>query len=107
MTLTGASQNMPFNVDMAMRAQQYVHPNVYPNAEYIKPPLEKKKLRVVEPATRTEISIQRFKDMQERVDELRETLQTNKNGLTYDRVSGNIEVKSEKIDQGQVVDISV
>ena len=82
MTLTGASQNMPFNVDMALKAQQYGHPNVYPNSEYIKPPLEKKKLRVVDPATRTEISIQRFKDMQERVDELRETLQTNKNGLT-------------------------
>ena len=104
---TTPTHGMPFDMHKIIQAQQYGPPNVYPNSENIPPPLKKDKLRVVEPATRTEISINRFREMQERVDELRETMHSTKNGLTYDRVSGNIEVKSEKIDQGQVVDISV
>ena len=36
------------------RVSQYGHPNVYANSEKIKPPLEKPRIRIVEPATRVE-----------------------------------------------------
>lgn len=62
--------NQPFDVYQLMQAQKYGHPNVYPNSENIIPPLEKKRLRIVEAATRTEIKLNQIKEVEERAKEI-------------------------------------
>lgn len=49
-------------------AQSGQHSQTYPNSEHVHPPLEKEKIRVVEPSTRTDVnmeSVKRFYEMQE------------------------------------------
>jgi hypothetical protein len=48
----------------------YGHPNVYPNSEHIRPPMEKERLRVVEAATRIEIKLDQQKTIEDRIIEL-------------------------------------
>lgn len=48
----------------------YGHPIVYPNSENILPPLEKKRVRVVEAATRADIELNRVKKIEERIEEI-------------------------------------
>ena len=48
----------------------YGHPMVYPNSENILPPLEKKRVRVVEAATRADIELNRVKKIEERIEEI-------------------------------------
>ena len=50
----------------------YGHPMVYPNSENILPPLEKERVRVVEAATRAEIASHRVKEIEERIEEIRQ-----------------------------------
>lgn len=93
-SVQGNSKHMPFN------------PNTYPNAENIRPPLQQEGRRVVEPATRTEISINAHKSLQERVDMIREQLR-EKNDIIYSKVGGQIIPRAEMTQQGSVVDIEV
>lgn len=48
----------------------YGHPNVYPNNEHITPPIEKEKIRVVEAASRTEVKLKQWKEIEERMEEI-------------------------------------
>ncbi len=57
-------------IRQAVLASQYGHPNVYPNSEHIRPPMEKERLRVVEAATRIEIKLDQQKTIEDRIIEL-------------------------------------
>jgi|TARA_B100001094_G_scaffold182400_1_gene176807 hypothetical protein len=67
---TTPTHGMPFEMYQAIQASQYGHPNVYPNSEHIKPPMEKERIRVVEQATRTEIKLAQTKAIEERYQEI-------------------------------------
>lgn len=51
------NNGMPFDVHNTMKATMYGHPNVQPNSEHIKPPIDKQATRVVEPSTRASVNI--------------------------------------------------
>lgn len=50
----------------------YGHPIHYPNSEHIRPPVQKPRKRVVEPATRTEISADAVKKWHEDLERAKE-----------------------------------
>jgi len=64
--------NQPFDVYQVMQAQQYGHQKVYPNSENVYPPVDKARKRVIEAATRTEIRMNRIKEIEERAEEVRQ-----------------------------------
>ena len=51
------SHGMPIEMYNQIQAAKYGHPNVYPNSEHIKPPMEKERIRVVEAATRSDLKL--------------------------------------------------
>lgn len=58
------STGMPFKIYDQIQAQLYGHPNVYANSENITPPVKKEKTRVVEPSTRSSVSMRIFREWQ-------------------------------------------
>ena len=58
------STGMPFDIYQQIQAAKYGHPNVYANSENITPPVKKEKTRVVEPSTRSSISMRIFREWQ-------------------------------------------
>ena len=89
-------------IKQALQASQYGHPNVYPNSEHIKPPMEKERIRVVEQATRAAVKLTETKAIEERYEEiqaLREqaAIRYNKDGTTV----------SPGETQGQFIDMEV
>jgi len=63
---------MKVEMSQALQAQQYGHPNVYPNSEHIKPPQEKERIRVVEAATRTDLKLDQTRRVEERAKEIQQ-----------------------------------
>ena len=57
-------------IQQSVPANHYGHPNVYPNSEHIKPPMEKERIRVVEQATRAEVKLAQTKAIEERYQEI-------------------------------------
>lgn len=92
----------PFDAHQIMKASQYGHPNVYPNSENIKPPQEKERLRVVDPATRTEVELNQQKAIEDRMQEIADLRQQA--AIRYNR---DLSTVSEAEVQGLIVDIEV
>lgn len=74
---------MPFDVYQTMQATMY---RVHPNSEHISPPVDKKKMRVVEPSTRSSVNmdlVKSFNEKQEKIQDLRiqKYLQTQQNKM--------------------------
>ena len=93
---------MPFDVYQVMQAQKLGQPVVYPNSENIAPPINKERKRVVEAATRTEVKLQRIKEVQDRIDEINALRQQA--ALRYTR---DLSTVSPGETQGQFIDIEV
>tara|TARA_A200000159_G_scaffold162205_1_gene185611 strand:+ start:2178 stop:2483 length:306 start_codon:yes stop_codon:yes gene_type:complete len=64
------TNGMPFDVYEQIQAQKYGHPATYPNSENIAPPLEKKRLRVIEAATRTDLKLDQTRQIEDRMKEI-------------------------------------
>lgn len=62
--------NMPFDVQNLIALQKLGHPGVYPNSENIIPPVDKERLRVVEAASRAEVKLKQYKEIEERLEEI-------------------------------------
>jgi RPA family protein len=89
-------------IKQAIQASQYGHPNVYPNSENIKPPMEKERIRVVEASTRSDLKLDQTRQVEERIKEIQElreqaALRYNKDGTTV----------SPGETQGQFIDLEV
>lgn len=80
----------------------YGHPMVYPNSENILPPLEKKRVRVVEAATRADIELNRVKKIEERIEEINILRQQ-----AVLRYTPNGEEILPAVTEGEFVDIEV
>jgi len=80
----------------------YGHPMVYPNSEFIKPPMEKARIRVVEQATRAEIRLNQVKEIEERIEEINALRQQAV--LRYDPNGNAVDVAYS---EGEFVDIEV
>ena len=93
---------MKVEMSQALQAQQYGHPNVYPNSEHIKPPMEKERIRVVEAATRTESKLNQVKEIEERAKEVQ--MLKDQAALRYNR-DGTTVSPGEL--QGQFIDMEV
>ena len=83
-TLQANSAYMPFN-------------SMYPNSEYIAPPLDKEKLRVVEPSTRASVKLDLMKKWHK---------------LQEQRFLENLNVRlrayiNKEYEQGSIIDISI
>ena len=83
------------------RVSQYGHPNVYANSEKIKPPLEKPRIRIVEPATRVEVNSNLHETWQENAERL-QLATIKEQRLIYET---NGKSRLERIEQGKIVDI--
>jgi len=68
------NNGMPFDVYNTMKATMYGHPNVQPNSEHIKPPIDKQATRVVEPSTRASVNIDLVKKYNEQQDRIEKSL---------------------------------
>ena len=93
---------MKVEMSQALQAQQYGHPNVYPNSEHIKPPMEKERIRVVEAATRSDLKLDQTRQVEERMKEI-QTLR-DQASVRYDQ-SGKTVSPGET--QGQFIDLEV
>jgi hypothetical protein len=75
----------PLTAAKQQTAQQiYGHPNVAANSENIQPPIEKARTRVVEAATKTEVSSNLFKTWEERAARIEE-YERHRQMTTYNR----------------------
>ena len=86
----------------AIQAQMYGHPNVYPNSEHIKPPMEKERIRVVEAATRTDLKLDQTRRVEERMKEIQDL--RDQAGARYDQEGKTV---SPGETQGQFIDLEV
>ena len=93
---------MKVEMSQALQAQQYGHPNVYPNSEHIKPPMEKERIRVVEAATRADLKLDQTRRVEERMKEIQNL--RDQASVRYDQ-SGKTVSPGET--QGQFVDLEV
>lgn len=93
---------MKVELSQALQAQQYGHPNVYPNSEHIKPPQEKERIRVVEAATRTDLKLDQTRRVEERAKEIQQL--RDQAAIRYDKDGTTI---SPGETQGQYIDIEV
>ena len=92
------STGMPFDVHQTIKASQYGHPNVYANSEHITPPIEKDRIRVVEAASRTEVKLKQWKEIEERAKEI--NMLRKQSDIRYDK-------DIPAYTQGEFVDIKV
>ena len=93
---------MKVEMSQAIQAQMYGHPNVYPNSEHIKPPMEKERIRVVEAATRTDLKLDQTRKVEERMKEIQEL--RDQAGARYDQEGKTV---SPGETQGQFIDLEV
>ena len=93
---------MKVEMSQAIQAQMYGHPNVYPNSEHIKPPMEKERIRVVEAATRTDLKLDQTRRVEERMKEIQDL--RDQAGARYDQEGKTV---SPGETQGQFVDLEV
>ena len=93
---------MKVEMSQAIQAQIYGHPNVYPNSEHIKPPMEKERIRVVEAATRTDLKLDQTRRVEERMKEIQDL--RDQAGARYDQEGKTV---SPGETQGQFVDLEV
>ena len=96
------SHGMPIEMYNQIQAAKYGHPNVYPNSEHIKPPMEKERIRVVEAATRADLKLDQTRRVEERMKEI-QTLR-DQASVRYDQ-SGKTVSPGET--QGQFIDLEV
>jgi len=99
---TSPIQGMPFEMFQALQMMKYGQPNVYPNSEHIKPPMEKERIRVVEAATRSDLKLNQTRRVEERMQEIQAlrdqaAIRYNKDGTTV----------SPGETQGQFIDLEV
>jgi|TARA_B110000211_G_C13578347_1_gene335122 hypothetical protein len=92
----------PMNSHNQTAAQNYGHPNVAANSENISPPIEKARVRVVQAATKSEISANLFKSWEERVARMQEYERQKSMMVSYNQ-DGSANMK-QNID-AQLVDI--
>jgi len=93
---------MKVEMSQAIQAQMYGHPNVYPNSEHIKPPMEKERIRVVEAATRTDLKLDQTRRVEERMKEIQDL--RDQAGARYDQEGKTV---SPGETQGQFIDLEV
>ena len=93
---------MKIEMSQAIQAQMYGHPNVYPNSEHIKPPMEKERIRVVEAATRTDLKLDQTRRVEERMKEIQDL--RDQAGARYDQEGKTV---SPGETQGQFIDLEV
>lgn len=96
------TNGMPLEMYNQIQAAKYGHPNVYPNSEHIKPPLEKERIRVVEAATRSDLKLEQTRRVEERMKEIQ--ILREQAAVRYDQ-SGKTVSPGET--QGQFVDLEV
>lgn len=96
------SHGMPIEMYNQIQAAKYGHPNVYPNSEHIKPPMEKERIRVVEAATRSDLKLEQTRRVEERMKEIQEL--RDQASVRYDQ-SGKTVSPGET--QGQFIDLEV
>ena len=89
-------------IQQSVQASQYGHPNVYPNSEHIKPPMEKERIRVVEAATRSDLKLDQTRRVEDRMKEIQYLREQA--AARYDQ-SGKTVSPGET--QGQFVDLEV
>lgn len=99
---TTPTHGMPFEMYQAIQASKYGHPDVYPNSEHIKPPMEKERIRVVEAATRSDLKLDQTRQVEERFREIQAL--RDQAALRYDRVGTTV---SPGETQGQFIDLEV
>lgn len=99
---TSPIQGMPFEMFQALQMMKYGQPNVYPNSEHIKPPMEKERIRVVEAATRSDLKLNQTRRVEERMQEIQAL--RDQAGARYDQ-SGKTVSPGET--QGQFIDLEV
>ena len=93
---------MKLELSQAIQAQMYGHPNVYPNSEHIKPPIEKERIRVVEAATRADLKLDQTRRVEERMKEIQQL--RDQAAIRYAKDGTTI---SPGETQGQFVDLEV
>ena len=93
---------MKVELSQAIQAQMYGHPNVYPNSEHIKPPMEKERIRVIEAATRTDLKLDQTKRVEERMKEIQDLREQA--AIRYAKDGTTI---SPGETQGQFIDLEV
>jgi len=93
---------MKVEMSQAIQAQMYGHPNVYPNSEHIKPPMEKERIRVIEAATRTDLKLDQTRRVEERMKEIQDL--RDQAGARYDQEGKTV---SPGETQGQFIDLEV
>tara|TARA_R100000951_G_scaffold115672_1_gene124521 strand:- start:486 stop:767 length:282 start_codon:yes stop_codon:yes gene_type:complete len=93
---------MKVEMPQAIQAQMYGHPNVYPNSEHIKPPMEKERIRVVEAATRTDLKLDQTRRIEERMKEIQDL--RDQASARYDQEGKTV---SPGETQGQFIDLEV
>ena len=96
------SHGMPIEMYNQIQAAKYGHPNVYPNSEHIKPPMEKERIRVVEAATRSDLKLEQTRRVEERMKEIQDL--RDQASVRYDQ-SGKTVSPGET--QGQFIDLEV
>ena len=89
-------------IKQAIQASQYGHPNVYPNSEHIKPPMEKERIRVVEAATRSDLKLDQTRQVEERMKEIQAL--RDQAAIRYNRDGTTV---SPGETQGQFIDLEV
>ena len=93
---------MKVEMSQAIQAQQYGHPNLSPNSENIVPPVEKKRIRVIEAATRTDLKLDQTRQVEERMKEIQAL--RDQAASRYSQAGKTI---SPGETQGQFIDIEV
>ncbi len=93
---------MKVEMSQMIQAQVYGHPNVYPNSEHIKPPIEKERLRVVEASTRADLKLDQTRRIEERMKEI-QALRAQA-AIRYDKDGTTV---SPGETQGQFIDLEV
>lgn len=96
------SHGMPIEMYNQIQAAKYGHPNVYPNSEHIKPPMEKERIRVVEAATRSDLKLEQTRRIEERMKEIQDL--RDQASVRYDQSGKTI---SPGETQGQFIDLEV
>lgn len=96
------TNGMPFEMYQQIQASKYGHPNVYPNSEHIKPPMEKERIRVVEASTRTDLKLDQTRRVEERMKEIQAL--RDQAAVRYNRDGTTI---SPGETQGQFIDLEV
>lgn len=96
------SHGMPIEMYNQIQAAKYGHPNVYPNSEHIKPPMEKERIRVVEAATRSDLKLDQTRQVEERMKEIQAL--RDQASARYDQEGKTV---SPGETQGQFIDLEV